>query len=396
MLLSTHSSYHQIIKQLSAIGRDGMPLPATVLQQSQSFRLSSCLKCDKCDILVTFCTYCGNGDEKLALDQQFKWKQRDDNDDDGVDEDEDEGDDDDEDDHSNHEQDDTAIDIGEAPSKRTRFPELEPLYAPINPVHPNLRNERSEQMQSVMNNSAISRSSLVEVRAVPSLSKINRPCQLGVYATCDIAASTPIMFYSSQITDVNDAQMIASGKEYAKSVAGTGLSQVIDGKPVADMYRRIIPRNAAELAALGTRAAAAFEPRAADYTSGDMQLFASSAKGFMVNTCQNRATADGGPMVTNCAWVTQSLSPMSDVAVLSCRRAIRRGEELVYGSYHNNDSKQHENQSQAPRKRGPKWIENARQKSVLRAISHFRACAKSKDVEVKQRHQFMIVMTPIA
>ncbi len=392
-MLSTHSSYQQIIKQLAAIGRDGMPLPATVLQQSQSFRLSSCLECGKCDILlVTYCTYCGNGDGKLALDQLLKWKQRDDNDDDGEDEDED--DDKDEDDHSNHNQDDTAID--ELPTKRARL--SEPLYASINPVHPNLRNERSEQMQSVMSESALSRSSLVEVRAVPSLSKIDRPCQLGVYATCDIVAGTPIMFYSSQITDANDAQMIASGKEYAKSVPGTSLSQVIDGKPVADMYRRIIPRNAAELAALGTHAAAAFEPRAADYTSGDMQLFASSAKGFMVNTCQNRATADGKTMVTNCTWATQSSSPMSDVAVLSSRRAIREGEELVYSSYHNNESK-HDNQSQAPRKRGPKWIENARLKSVLRAISHFRACAKSKDVQVinaKQGHRSMIVMSPIA
>lgn len=362
----------QIIRQLAAIGHDGIPLPSTVLNQSQ--RSSSCSKCGHNSILLaTYCTHCEYGDGELGLDQQFNWR-RDDGDedeDDRVKDDRDEND---------------QVDEQEVPAKRPRL--SEPKYAHRNPIHPNFRIKRDKIMEEFFSDPSHACGQKVEVRAVPSLSIVNQPCQLGVYAVCEIPAGENIMFYSSQVTQKTNAIMIKSGTDYVKYVKESGHSMVLDGKPVADMYRRIVPRDATELAALDTHAAAAFEPLSTEYDSTDMQLFASSAKGFMVNTVHHRKAVDGEPMVKNCSWMKHAKCKASSltgqIQVLRAHSVIRQGDEVVCPPYQNEKSRssRSRNQNQAtPSERSAKWIADARQSSTLRAISYIQSQAASVNNE---------------
>lgn len=306
-----YSFVAQVLLQLNAIGCGGVPFSSTVgIGMHQS--TYTCTQCNSLDnILSSYCIRC-RGSNCLLYNTSLSWQL--DELDSGVDMDETEA---------------------AEPSDIT--------FADSNPIHHNLLLHNNEELNAHHRANAVNYK--LEVRAIPSLSRCGQPCQLGVVnADDDIPADVNLMYFGGLIIDTDDPHMIKSGTTYAKAIAGSSGQQAFDGKPVADMYRRIIPQSQSQVDGLDRHATAVFTPNPSTnpaLTPAHMAVFNSQPFGFMVNCARGRCKEDK-PMTSNCRWMIQIKDAISggiQIPLLRSTKMIATGDELVVADYNNNDSR---------------------------------------------------------
>jgi hypothetical protein len=120
----------------------------------------------------------------------------------------------------------------------------------------------------------------VEVRVHPRHSRVGLPLQFGLYATAAHAIGERITAYGGILRWHTDVPK----KQKSHSCRVTNSSFVLDGWPLARMYRRPTPATEAELQDYIAHGVAQLLPTAADFDSTDVERFDGLACGFMANT----------------------------------------------------------------------------------------------------------------
>lgn len=275
--------------------------------------------------------------------------------------------------------DDGMSDVAVAESDETRIVFADPVNA-----HPNFLLPWHDEMHRRFESEELPK--CLEVRAIPSMSRVGLPCQLGVVNVgADIPMKTNLMFYGIHPIDHNDRNMVANGMQYVKSVGGSSQSKVLDGKPYADAFRRIIPQNQAQVDALDAHVGAIFMPDAAvnrSLTAEHIVMFKSVPYGFMVNCHRNRHAKNGAKMTTNCKWVQLGQATQEDfvILVLCSTKIIKTSDELVY-DYKSTESRAlfgaaSDTVAAKSLLANHNWILQMRTQSALRAIDNIRECFK--------------------
>jgi hypothetical protein len=185
------------------------------------------------------------------------------------------------------------------------------------------------------------RATRVQVRVHEALSRAayGKPLQLGLFATSPHACGELITPYGGVLRHSADykgkkADDPLATKSHSRRVPQS--DDVLDGLPLACMYRR--PIASEDSVELGVEAGiAALEPGPADFSSSHLQLFRSSAFGFMANT--SRAQMCNATIV----YIPHRLGSRGDVVLqvpwLQATKAIE-GDEEVLCAYNSYDSKQ--------------------------------------------------------
>jgi hypothetical protein len=176
-------------------------------------------------------------------------------------------------------------------------------------------------------------SARVEVRIQPELSRqhLDRPLELGLYATADFDVKEEVTPYGGILTHVADyVTNPAWPKTHARRLESSEFK--LDGLPISMLFRRPVPGTVARLETILRAGMGPLMPTSKDVSSAHLAIFRESAMGFMANTaavCNVRSSSKqviAGDIVYS-------------VPVLIATRAIRAGEEILC-RYGNNESKQ--------------------------------------------------------
>lgn len=131
----------------------------------------------------------------------------------------------------------------------------------------------------------------VEVRIDAKLSaaRLGQPLQFGLFASRQIGIGELVTAYGGVVRDLSDyltrqPQDPLANKSYTRRVPSS--NHLLDGLPVACMFRRPVVHTLRDLKLAVKAGMAPLLPSLADFSAAELDLFASSAFGFMANTAE--------------------------------------------------------------------------------------------------------------
>jgi hypothetical protein len=200
-------------------------------------------------------------------------------------------------------------------------------------LHPSLL-RRVEPVLSVLHLPA--GDARVEVRIHAKHSRLYQPIQFGLYATVQHSAGELVTPYGGLLSHDGDlkrmqqqspAALSLNLDSHSRSVPNS--SFVLDGLPLACMYRRPVPKSAQALAEVLQAGITPLLPSQHDFSDAQLSFFRSSAFGFMANTA-NKQQCNVRVLYKD----VRAGDILYPIPILVATRTIQAGEEILspYGS----------------------------------------------------------------